>query len=114
MNPVAEVLSRLQNVKEHNGYFMAVCPSHPDNNPSLSISEGDDGRALIKCFAGCAAKDIVEAIGLNMSDLFVEGGEGGVIPLRNTTSLHHPLKRRITTPKEVMRRCTTSQRAPLL
>ncbi len=36
----------------------------------MSVTEGDDGRALIKCFAGCENADIVNALGLEMSDLF--------------------------------------------
>ena len=34
--------------------YSARCPAHDDSNPSLSITEGDDGRALINCQAGCA------------------------------------------------------------
>jgi hypothetical protein len=47
-----------------------LCPAHDDNNPSLSISEGADGRVLIKCHAGCEVEAVVEAIGLTMADLF--------------------------------------------
>jgi hypothetical protein len=36
----------------------------------LSIREGDDGRVLLKCFAGCKTQDIVASIELKMSDLF--------------------------------------------
>ena len=90
MNPIDDVLNRLQNVKQHNSYFMASCPAHPDDEPSLSISEGDDGKVLLKCFAGCTAEEIVVAIDLKMSDLFAERGGGGVIPLNTTASLHHP------------------------
>jgi hypothetical protein len=36
----------------------------------LSISVGDDGRVLLKCFAGCRTETIVNALGLSMTDLF--------------------------------------------
>jgi hypothetical protein len=49
---------------------MARCPAHDDKNPSLAIAEGDDGRALLTCHAGCATAAVVEALGLTMADLF--------------------------------------------
>ena len=33
---------------------------------------GDDGRVLLKCFAGCAVEDVVAALGLEMQDLFAD------------------------------------------
>jgi KaiC/GvpD/RAD55 family RecA-like ATPase len=50
--------------------WLAHCPAHQDKVPSLSISEGQDGRALVKCFAGCTPESIVAALGLKMTDLF--------------------------------------------
>ena len=53
---------------------MAHCPgpSHSggDQRPSLSVKEGDDGRALLYCHAGCTLIEVVNALGLSMSDLF--------------------------------------------
>lgn len=68
---VTEFVSRLDNV-EPNGQnsYTARCPVHGDTHNSLSISEGNDGRILVNCFAGCSTQDIVETMGLNMSDLF--------------------------------------------
>ena len=48
----------------------ALCPSHNDTRPSLSVGEGDDGRALVYCHAGCAVADVVAALDLDMGDLF--------------------------------------------
>ena len=53
---------------------MTCCPAHDDSNPSLSVSEADDGRVLLKCFARCSTPDIVEAAGLTMADLFPDKG----------------------------------------
>lgn len=52
------------------GRGLWTCPAHEDRSPSLSVNEGDDGRVLINCFAGCEAAAVVEAIGLNLRDLF--------------------------------------------
>ncbi|MDA0591221.1 MAG: hypothetical protein O2820_10250 [Planctomycetota bacterium] len=46
------------------------CPAHEDKNPSLSVTEGDDGRVLLKCWAGCSFEEILNAAGLKKSDLF--------------------------------------------
>jgi len=52
-----------------------LCPAHRDRQASGNLSEGDDGRALVYCHAGCETEDIVEALGLKMGDLFVEEAE---------------------------------------
>lgn len=75
--PVDSVLSRLERVRVARGEsFMAVCPAHEDRVPSLSITEGQDGRVLIHCFAGCDTSDVVAALGLGFRDLFPKGGGG--------------------------------------
>jgi len=56
--------------KPSNGSYKALCPAHDDHNPSLSITQGTDGRVLLKCFTGCQPEDIVAALGLSMPDLF--------------------------------------------
>jgi hypothetical protein len=50
---------------------MASCPAHEDAKPSLSVKEGEDGRALLHCFAGCETSQIIAALGLKMQDLFL-------------------------------------------
>jgi twinkle protein len=68
--PIDLVLERLRNVHRHGDHYMASSPTRDDTNPSLSISEGEDGRVLLKDFGGATAEEIVEAIGLTMADLF--------------------------------------------
>ncbi len=46
----------------HGSYGTACCPCHEDHEPSLSISDGQDGRLLIHCFAGCDPVDILRAL----------------------------------------------------
>ena len=50
--------------------FMAQCPAHDDRTPSLSVSAGENGRALLHCFAGCELEQILAALGLDFPDLF--------------------------------------------
>src|SRR6266511_4773262 len=48
-----------------------LCPSHQDTKPSLGVALGNDGRVLLKCQAGCDLYDILRALELAESDLFV-------------------------------------------
>jgi len=70
MTPVELLLSRLQKVKGRNGSWTACCPAHNDKGPSLAIREADDGRVLLHCFAGCETLSVVQALGMDMTDLF--------------------------------------------
>ncbi len=47
----------------------AKCPCHNDKNASLTISHKGD-KTFLFCHAGCETKDILESVGLKMSDLF--------------------------------------------
>jgi len=68
-------LSYLDKVRKNGtDKWMAVCPSHADRSPSLAIKEGDDGRILLHCFAGCSAEEITGALGLKLTDLFPDKG----------------------------------------
>ena len=67
--PVAILVDRLH-AKRSGKSWIAKCPAHDDQKPSLSINEGADGRALVKCHAGCSTDDVLDALGLALSDLF--------------------------------------------
>ena len=69
---VEEFLSRLERVKRSGAGWIARCPGHEDRHASLTIGEGDDGRVLINCFAGCTPEEVVAALGLTMADLFAD------------------------------------------
>ncbi len=69
-SPVEQLLGRLERVRRSGRGFVARCPAHPDKFPSLSISEGAGGRALVCCHAGCNVEQIVGAVGLGLTDLF--------------------------------------------
>lgn len=68
--PVGVLLSRLERVRKSGRGYTARCPAHEDRSASLSIAEGNDGRALVKCFAGCEVLAVVRALGLEVADLF--------------------------------------------
>lgn len=74
--PVDRLLERLEQVKKVNGGWMARCPAHDDRKASLSIGEGQDGRALVCCQAGCATADVLATRGLTMADLMPEQPSG--------------------------------------
>jgi len=70
-SPVENFLSCLESVKATGpGKYLARCSSHADKNESLSVKETENGTVLIHCWAGCSALEIVQSIGLNLSDLF--------------------------------------------
>jgi DNA primase len=70
MTPVEKLILRLDKVKGRNGSWTARCPAHADKGPSLAVREGDDGRVLLHCFAGCETANVLGAIGMDMTDLF--------------------------------------------
>ena len=61
---VADVLGRLGGVRKSGDGWAARCPVHNDRNASLSVTEGDGGRVLLHCHAGCTFEAIAEAVGL--------------------------------------------------
>lgn len=70
-HPVENVLARLAGVHRNGSGATAKCPAHDDRRNSLSVGEGDEGRALLKCHAGCSSDEIVARLGLAAADLFV-------------------------------------------
>jgi len=49
----AETLARALGGRRAGRQWMAPCPSHDDSQPSLSIRDGDNGKVLVRCHAGC-------------------------------------------------------------
>ena len=68
--PLGKVLSKLGPVRKNGSGYMATCPSHDDATASLSLSEGDDGRVLLCCQAGCESDDILARLELTWTELF--------------------------------------------
>jgi len=66
-------LSRLTETKRTGkGRYLACCPAHSDKHPSLNVRELDDGRVLVKCFAGCSVQEVLDAVGLEFDALYPE------------------------------------------
>ncbi len=90
-NPVQEVLSKLEGVKHgSNGQYTARCPAHDDRHASLSIARGDDGRVLMHCHTGCTMTDILNALGIEMNDLFIVPGKSARAPSRSISTSKSP------------------------
>ena len=71
--PVVRVLTALAgyDVKPCGSGWSARCPAHEDRHASLTIGEGEDGRALLCCQRGCETADVLHSLGLSWRDLFV-------------------------------------------
>ena len=69
----------------HGSSGVARCPAHDDHNPSLTLRDGDDGRLLTFCHAGCPP----EAVWVAIRDRGLGGGEDG----RSTMRLPRPRRR---------------------
>lgn len=68
-----KLLALLDGVRQTgDGRWLARCPAHGDKSPSLSVRELPDGRVLLHCFAQCATAAVLDALNLDMSDLFPE------------------------------------------
>ena len=44
------------------GGLMAHCPAHEDRNKSLSIDSANDGKILLRCFAGCSQESVINEL----------------------------------------------------
>ncbi len=59
----AESVARALRGQRAGRGWVAYCPAHDNTRtPALSISEGRDGRLLVKCHAGCAGRDVLAAL----------------------------------------------------
>lgn len=57
------------------GSIRSQCPAHASKTARsrpLAVKPSD-GRALIHCFGGCTPHDVMDALGMDMGDLFDEG-----------------------------------------
>ncbi len=58
----AETIALALNGRRAGSGYSACCPAHDDRKPSLSINDGEDGRVLVKCFAGCSQEAVIDAL----------------------------------------------------
>jgi DNA-binding transcriptional ArsR family regulator len=60
LNDIIPHLDRARRLPD--GSYMACCPMHDDQNPSLHLSESPDGMLLWHCHAGCSQEAVREAL----------------------------------------------------
>ena len=41
---------------------MCRCPAHDDKTPSLHVEDGNNGKVLVKCHAGCTQERVIDAL----------------------------------------------------
>ena len=74
MSPVDVVIDALEAAgcgpRRSGDGASARCPAHEDRSPSLSVSTGADGQALVHCHAGCDLDAVLVALKLARADLF--------------------------------------------
>jgi putative DNA primase/helicase len=58
----AESIARALGGRKAGAAWMARCPAHEDQEPSLSIRDAGDGKVLIRCHAGCDQGRVIAAL----------------------------------------------------
>lgn len=58
----AEIAFALGGHKKSGTGFVCKCPAHKDDKASLSIGQGDSGKLIWKCHAGCDQQAVFEAL----------------------------------------------------
>src|SRR4051812_923527 len=58
----AEDLAGKLGGKRYGKGWRCLCPAHDDHEPSLDITEGKDGKILVKCRAGCEQTAVIDAL----------------------------------------------------
>lgn len=71
-DPLSILLPRLGGVRQFGKGWRADCPCGHKSRGTLSLTQGEDGRLLLHCFAGCAAGDILSAVGSCLADLYAD------------------------------------------
>jgi len=57
-----EIAAGLEKGRRVGDGYLACCPAHDDRNPSLSIKDGDSGKPVVYCFAGCSQESVIAAL----------------------------------------------------
>ncbi len=83
---------------DNRGEYRAFCPAHDDRKtPNLRVRETEDGRVLLRCFAGCGQDQVLDALedrGVGRAELCAarnRAGRGGGISIpSNRTATVQP------------------------
>lgn len=85
MSKILDFLALLPSAKQTGDRWRALCPAHDDQTPSFTVQEGEDGRILLHCHAGCSVDAICRSLNLEVSHLFTEKWPKGKKPMSNLT-----------------------------
>ena len=72
------IANRLGKAARSGTGWNALCPAHDDHNPSLSISDAEDGRILVHCHANCSQTDVIRE--LTIRNLWPQWGNSNQRP----------------------------------
>jgi hypothetical protein len=96
----AEYLAKALQGRRAGGRWMARCPAHDDRTPSLSICDADNGKVLVRCYAGCGQEQVIAA-------LRTRGLWSRTVPASFSTIAARPAPQR----NEVDRSCSEAHRS---
>jgi hypothetical protein len=66
-----KIIAQLKGVSWSGSTANAICPTHEDRKPSLSVTLEPD-KILMRCHSGCDIRNICESLGVKVSELFVK------------------------------------------
>ena len=66
-----KIISQLKGVSWSGTTANAICPTHEDRKPSLSITLEAD-KILMRCHSGCDIRAICDSLGVKVSELFTQ------------------------------------------
>jgi putative DNA primase/helicase len=58
----AENIAKALNGRREGRVWRALCPAHNDHSPSLVIQDSENGKVLVKCWAGCGQDAVIRAL----------------------------------------------------
>jgi putative DNA primase/helicase len=58
----AETVAKALGGRKAGSAWIARCPAHQDREPSLSITDADDGKVLVRCHAGCEQHQVIASL----------------------------------------------------
>jgi putative DNA primase/helicase len=86
-----DILPLLKNKRSSKNGYTSRCPSHDDNKNSLSLSEGENGKLILNCFAGCSYKDVIVASGVSLNGNEYNAAQKEIEAAYNYTDEHGKL-----------------------
>ena len=83
-----KIIAQLKGVSRSGNTVNAICPTHEDRKPSLSVTLEAD-KILMRCHSGCDIRVICDSLGVKVSELF----------LKRSVELRHHQRTHVVVPK---------------